>query len=86
MKALHIAALCLATVGALSLSTMAMAKGHHHHHHHAKAAAAAPAPAICPFVLAQYCVAEKNGFKHIAWTNSCLAVKQGITIIKPGAC
>ena len=40
----------------------------------------------CPYVLAQYCVAEKNGFKHTAWTNTCLAKIQGIKIIHKGAC
>jgi hypothetical protein len=40
----------------------------------------------CPYVLAQYCVAEKNGFKHTAWTNKCLAKIQGIKIIHKGAC
>jgi hypothetical protein len=40
----------------------------------------------CPYVLAQYCVAEKNGFKHTAWTNTCLAKVQGIKIIHKGAC
>jgi len=40
----------------------------------------------CPYVLAQYCVAEKNGFKHTAWTNTCLAKLQGIKIIHKGAC
>ena len=40
----------------------------------------------CPFVLAQYCVAEINGFKHTAWTNTCLAKIQGLRIIHKGAC
>jgi hypothetical protein len=44
------------------------------------------AAAACPYVLAQYCVAEKNGFKHTAWTNKCLAKVQGIKIIHKGAC
>ena len=40
----------------------------------------------CPNVLAQYCAVEKNGFKHTAWTNTCLAKVQDIKIIHKGAC
>ena len=39
-----------------------------------------------PVRSAQYRVAEKNGFKHTAWTNTCLAKVQGIKIIHKGAC
>ena len=31
------------------------------------------AAAICPQFLAQYCVVEKDGYKHTEWTNPCVS-------------
>jgi hypothetical protein len=42
--------------------------------------------AACPFVLAKYCVKEKDGYKHTAWTNSCLAKQAGLKILYKGEC
>ncbi|HML07346.1 MAG TPA: hypothetical protein VK430_04360 [Xanthobacteraceae bacterium] len=49
-------------------------------------AAAMAAEKMCPWALTLNCVAEKNGFQHPAWTNKCLAERQGIRILYPGAC
>jgi hypothetical protein len=42
--------------------------------------------AICPQFLAQYCVVEKDGYKHTDWTNPCFAKEQGRKILRRGAC
>ena len=75
MKTLRIGLSCLAMLGGLAATTIAIPGG-----------GRAAADEMCPFVLAMYCVAEKNGIKHTAWTNACLAKKQGIKILHPGAC
>lgn len=46
----------------------------------------AEAAAICPQFLAQYCVVEKNDFRHTAWTNPCFAKQQGLRILHAGMC
>ena len=42
--------------------------------------------AICPQFLAQYCVVEKDGYKHTDWTNPCFAKERGRRILHRGAC
>jgi hypothetical protein len=42
--------------------------------------------AICPQFLAQYCIVEKDGYKHIAWTNPCFAKERGVKVLRMGAC
>ena len=42
--------------------------------------------AICPYVLMQYCVAEKDKSQHTAWTNTCLAEREGLRLLYKGAC
>ncbi len=44
------------------------------------------AAAICPQFLAQYCVVEKDGYKHTEWTNPCFAKEHGIKVVHKGAC
>jgi hypothetical protein len=44
------------------------------------------AAAICPEFLAQYCVVEKDGYKHTDWTNPCFAKQRGVKILHMGAC
>ncbi len=44
------------------------------------------AAAICPQFLAQYCVIEKDGYKHTEWTNPCFAKEHGIKVAHKGAC
>jgi hypothetical protein len=44
------------------------------------------AAAICPQFLAQYCVVEKDGYKHTDWTNPCFAKERGVRIRHKGAC
>jgi hypothetical protein len=44
------------------------------------------AAAICPQFLAQYCVVEKDGYKHTDWTNPCFAKERGVKIRHKGAC
>ena len=44
------------------------------------------AAAICPQFLAQYCVVEKDGYKHTDWTNPCFAKERGVKILRRGAC
>lgn len=46
----------------------------------------AEAAAICPQYLAQYCVVEKDGFRHTAWTNPCFAKAEGLRVLHLGAC
>jgi hypothetical protein len=75
MRALRTGALCFAVLGGLAASTIAIPRGDR-----------AMADEMCPFMVIEYCVAEKAGNKHIAWTNVCLAKKQGIKILHPGAC
>lgn len=41
---------------------------------------------VCPQFLAQYCVVEKNGFHHTAWTNPCFAKQEGLRVLHPGMC
>jgi hypothetical protein len=75
MKALRIGVSCFAVLGGLTATTISIPGG-----------GRAQADEMCPFMVTQYCVAEKDGNKHIAWTNTCLAKKQGIKIIKAGPC
>ncbi len=77
MKSLRISLSCLAILGGLAGTTISIPGG---------TSRAVAAEAMCPLMVIEYCVAEKNKTKHIAWTNPCLAKKQGITIIKAGAC
>jgi hypothetical protein len=42
--------------------------------------------AFCPQYVAEYCVVEKDGFRHTAWTNPCFAKKRGERILYKGAC
>jgi hypothetical protein len=44
------------------------------------------AAAICPQFLAQYCVVEKDGYRHTDWTNPCFAKERGVKILHRGAC
>jgi hypothetical protein len=44
------------------------------------------AAAICPQFLTQYCVVEKDGYKHAEWTNPCFAKEHGIKVVHKGAC
>jgi hypothetical protein len=44
------------------------------------------AAAICPQFLAQYCVVEKDGYRHTEWTNPCFAKERGIKVVHKGAC
>jgi hypothetical protein len=44
------------------------------------------AAAICPQFLAQYCVVEKDDYKHTDWTNPCFAKERGVKILHHGAC
>jgi hypothetical protein len=44
------------------------------------------AAAICPQFLAKYCVIEKDGYKHIEWTNPCFARERGTKVLHMGAC
>jgi len=40
----------------------------------------------CPQFLAQYCVVEKDGFRHTDWTNPCFAKERGARVLHLGAC
>ena len=40
----------------------------------------------CPQYLAQYCVVEKDGFRHTDWTNPCFAGERGARVLHLGAC
>jgi hypothetical protein len=42
--------------------------------------------AICPQFLAQYCVVEKDGYRHADWTNPCFAKERGVKILRRSAC
>jgi len=42
--------------------------------------------AVCPFYLAQYCVVERDGFRHTDWTNPCFAAERGARVLHMGAC
>ena len=42
--------------------------------------------AICPQFLAHYCVVERDGFKHAAWTNPCFAKQRRQHIAHSGEC
>jgi hypothetical protein len=42
--------------------------------------------AICPQFLAQYCVVEKDGYRHTDWTNPCFAKERGVKVLRMGAC
>ena len=44
------------------------------------------AAAICPQFLAQYCVVEKDGYKHTDWTNPCFAKERSVKVLHMGAC
>ncbi len=44
------------------------------------------AAAICPQFLAQYCIVEKDGYKHTGWTNPCFAKERGVRVLHMGAC
>ena len=76
MKLLRTSLSCLAIAVGLTASTVSIPGGRR----------AVAAEEACPFWVIEYCVAEKDGTKHIAWTNACLAKKQGIKLIKMGAC
>lgn len=41
---------------------------------------------ICPQFLAEYCVVEKDGFRHTDWTNPCFAAERGARVLHMGAC
>ena len=77
MTSLRIGLSCLAIAGGLAMTTVSIPGG---------TSRAVAAEAMCPMMAIEYCVAEKDGHKHIAWTNTCLAKKQGIKIVKAGAC
>ena len=76
MKVLRLTAAGLAILGGLAASTVAIPGG----------SGRANAAGMCPFVGSLFCVVEKTGFKHPAWTNACLAKMQGLKILHPGAC
>jgi hypothetical protein len=46
----------------------------------------AVADMICPQFEAEYCVVEKDGFRHTAWTNPCFAAQRGARVLHMGAC
>jgi hypothetical protein len=46
----------------------------------------AEAAMICPQFVAEYCVVEKDGFRHTAWTNPCFAMERGARVLHMGAC
>jgi hypothetical protein len=46
----------------------------------------AVAAMICPQFLAEYCVVEKDGFRHTDWTNPCFAAERGARVLHMGAC
>jgi len=46
----------------------------------------AAAAMICPQFLAEYCVVEKDGFRHTAWTNPCFAAERDARVLHMGAC
>ncbi|MFY9692483.1 MAG: hypothetical protein WA776_21345 [Xanthobacteraceae bacterium] len=75
MIKLRNAAYAAAILGGLAATMTAMPVG--------SRAEAAP---ICPQYLAQYCVVEKNGFRHAAWTNPCFAKQQGLRVLHLGMC
>ncbi len=41
---------------------------------------------ICPQYVAEYCVVEKDGFRHTDWTNPCFAAERGARVLHLGAC
>jgi hypothetical protein len=49
-------------------------------------APARPRAQACPFYLAEYCVVEKDGFRHTDWTNPCFAAQRGARVLHLGAC
>ncbi len=42
--------------------------------------------AFCPQYVAEYCVVEKDGFRHTDWTNPCFAAERGARVLHIGAC
>ncbi len=42
--------------------------------------------AFCPQYVAEYCVVEKDGFRHTDWTNPCFAAERGARVLHAGAC
>jgi hypothetical protein len=74
MNILRAGSLCLVIGSSLAATTMTFAT------------ADRAEAAVCPFVMEQYCVKEKGGFKHPAWTNACLAKQQGLRIVNKGLC
>ena len=42
--------------------------------------------AICPQLLAKYCIVEKDGFRHTEWTNGCFAKERGAKVLHMGEC
>ena len=41
---------------------------------------------LCPQYVAEYCVVEKDGFRHTGWTNPCFAAQRGARVLHLGAC
>ncbi len=40
----------------------------------------------CPQFVTEYCVVEKDGFRHTAMTNPCFAMERGARVLHIGAC
>ena len=74
MKNLRTASAVAALIGAAAIMTCSTVGN--------RAAAAM----ICPQYLAQYCVVEKDGFRHTDWTNPCFAAERGARVLHMGAC
>jgi hypothetical protein len=74
MKVLRTSALYLAALAAIAATMIFVPAGN-------RAQAE-----ICPFVIYQVCLKEKDGFKHTAWTNECFAKQMGAKILYKGPC
>ena len=75
MKILPTRASCLAILAGLAAAVTSIPAGN-----------SAKAAMICPQYLAQYCIVEKDGFRHTEWTNPCFANERGARVLHMGAC
>jgi hypothetical protein len=46
----------------------------------------AAAAVFCPQFLAQYCAVDKDGSRRTAWTNPCVAKRDGLRVLHMGSC
>jgi hypothetical protein len=74
MKIVRMSAMYLAILAGIAATMISMPAGN-------RAQAA-----VCPFVLYEACVKEKDGFIHTEWTNGCFAKERGAKILYRGAC